>query len=145
MIRGNFLHQRSVRFARRRTRAVALAKLGRMLGRVLLVDFGRALLPRSLLVVRQRSPLVTHDAGHLAEGAVRVRGADALPVFARVQNVPGDELFARLFVLFPRARLGGAEGVRRNWRGRHQHVGTDRRWPIDRVVDDAELVLAVLE
>lgn len=111
MIRGNFLHQRSVRFARCRARAVALAKLGRMLGRVLLVDLGCPLLPGRLLVVRQGSPLVTHDSGHLPEGAVRIRGADALPVFARVQNVPSDELFARLFVLFPRARLGGAEGV----------------------------------
>lgn len=100
-----------------------------MFGGIFLVDLVRPLLPIGVLMIGQQAPLVADDAGHLAEGADRIRGTSSFPMFSRVQNVPGAELFQPFH---PSSRLSSwASRARWNEGGLHEHVETDRWWPLD--------------
>lgn len=144
MIGHNFLDERTIRFSRGRARTANLPIFRYKFGRIFLVHLGGLLLPRGLLGVGQVAPLVAHDPADFAERRFRMGGHDGFPAFARVQNVPGHQLFALLFGLLAR-RLRRSDGNRRHRGSRGDHVRTNGRGTVDRVIDDAELVLDILQ
>lgn len=144
MIGHYFLDERTIRFSRGRARTANLPIFCYKFRRIFLVHLGGLLLPGGLLRVSQVAPLVANNATDLTERCFRMGGHYGLPTLARVQNVTGDQLFAFLFGFFARGlRCSDGNGRHRGRRG--NHIRTDGRWAVDRVIDDAELVLDFLQ